>query len=59
MILMRNHKIQTQENLDTVNEAIQNFNKFYIKMCNSNESSSNRKNHIDTLKNASYILFEV
>lgn len=54
MILMRNHKIQTQQNLDTVNEAIQSFNKFYIKMCNSNESIPNRKNHLfNTMKKAS------
>jgi hypothetical protein len=60
MILMRNHKIQTQENLDTVTEAVQNFNKFYIKMCNHNEPSPNRKNHLfNTMRKASYILYEV
>ena len=60
MILMRNHNIQNQYNLDTVNEAVQNFNKFYIKMCNSKETSPNRKNHLyNTMKKASYILYEV
>lgn len=55
-----NHKIQTQENLDIVNEAVQNFNKFYILMCNHNEPSPNRKNHLfNTMRKASYILYEV